>query len=292
MNEIQIFEYMQSQQVRTVTTEKGMWFVVADVCKVLDIANPRDAISTIDDEDKDDVGITDAIGRRQKTNVVNEAGLYELISKSRKPDAKKFKHWIFHDVIPSVIRKGYYIDKTAVAKSPEKIDALYDEVTALRVEEKEFFSRVKQYFAMATDYDPNNKEMQAFFAKLQNMFLYAVKAKTAIEIVMDKIDHEKERCGMVQDVPITKHNLAVSKNYLEAVELFQLRNLSNLYLNCLESFKVRDKKVTTQYLMTFFDQLLRNLNYSVLSGQNHPSCKQRDRVVQREYNLYKQDKIA
>ncbi len=64
-----------------------------------------------------------------------------------------------------------------------------------------------------------------------------------------------------------------------------------MYLNCLESFKIRDKKVTTEYLMTFFDQLLRDLKYSVMNGQDHPSVKQRDKVVQREYTLYKQRQI-
>lgn len=229
---------------------------------------------------------------RKKQWFINKAGAYRIILTSNSPKAEPFLRWLETEVIPSIESKGYYINKAAVAQSPEKVEALYDEVTALRVEEKAFFAKVKQYFAMATDYDPNNKEMQAFFAKLQNMFLYAITQHTAAEIVIDKIDHDKERCGMVQDVPVTKANLAVSKNYLEAVELYQLRNLSNLYLNCLESFKVRDHRVTTQYLMTFFDQLLRDLKYGVLSGQNHPSCKQRDRTVQREYNLYKQLQIA
>lgn len=287
-NEIQIFEYMQSQQFRTVTIENEVWFVVADVCKILGVSNPRDAISDIDDEDKNTVAITDGIRGNPNMNVISEHGLYELIIKSRKPDAKKFKHWIFHEVIPSVMRNGYYIDKTAVAKSPEKMDRLVDDVATIRVNERVFFAKVKQYFTMATDYDPNNKRMQAFFAVIQNRFLFAVTGHTACEIVIDKIDHDKERCGMVQDVPVTKANLAISKNYLDQIDLQQLINLCNLYLHCLESIKIRDRKVTTEYLMSFFDQLLRDLQYQVMNGQDHPSCKQRDRIVQREYNLYKQ----
>lgn len=290
-NEIQIFEYMQSQQVRTVIREDGMWFVAADVCKILDIGNPRQAISEIDKEDKGSVIISDGTspkGGNPNMNIINEAGLYELISKSRKPEAKKFKRWIFSEVIPSVMRKGYYIDKAAVAKSPEKVEALYDDASAIRGTEKNFFTKVKQYFAMAIDYDPHNKAMNDFFARLQNMFLFAITGHTAAEIVIKKIDHTKERCGMVQDVAVTKSNLTVSKNYLDVLELKQLITLSNLYLNCLESFKIRDKKVTTEYLMTFFDQLLHDLKYGVMSSQDHPSCKKRDQVVQREYNLYKQ----
>ena len=291
-NEIQIFEYMQSQQVRTVIINDETWFVVVDICKILDLTNPTKTISELDDEDKNTLTISEGIRGNPNMNVISEQGLLELICKSRKPDAKKFKRWIFTEVIPSVMRNGYYIDKKAVEASPEKADALYDDASTLRATERNFFAKVKQYFTMAVDYDPKSKSMNDFFARLQNLFLYAVTGKTAAEITISKIDHDKERCGMVQDVAVTKANLAISKNYLDQIELKQLINLCNMYLNCLESFKIRDKKVTTEYLMTFFDQLLRDLKYSVMNGQDHPSVKQRDKVVQREYTLYKQRQIA
>lgn len=291
-NEIQIFEYMQSQQVRTVIINDETWFVVVDICKILDLTNPTKTISELDDEDKDALTISDPIGRQQKTNVVNEAGLYELISKSRKPEAKKFKRWIFTEVIPSVMRNGYYIDKKAVEASPEKADALYDDAQTIRTEERIFFAKVKQYFTMAEDYDPTLQKVKDFFARLQNIFLVAVTGKPAANIVTTRIDHTKDRCGMVQDVSVTKSHLAISKNYLDVLELKQLKTLCDLYLNCLESFKIRSKKVTMDYLMTFFDDLLRRLNYSVMGEQHSQSVTQRDRVVQREYVLYKQQQIA
>ena len=227
-------------------------------------------------------------GGAQSKWFVDDAGMYRAIIKSDSPKADAFTEWVTAEILPTIEKQGYYIDKKAVEASPEKVEALYDDASTIRVTEKNFFTKVKQYFTMAIDYDPHNKAMNDFFARLQNMFLFAITGHTAAEIVIKKIDHTKERCGMVQDVAVTKSNLTVSKNYLDVLELKQLITLSNLYLNCLESFKIRDKKVTTEYLMTFFDQLLHDLKYGVMSSQDHPSCKQRDRVVQREYNLYKQ----
>ncbi len=248
------------------------------------IQTQEDFDSSSDDESKSQRG-----GAQSKW-FVDDAGMYRTIIKSDSPKADAFTEWVTAEILPTIEKQGYYIDKKAVEASPEKVDALYDDASTLRATERNFFAKVKQYFTMATDYDPENKRMQAFFAVIQNRFLFAVTGHTAIEIVIDKIDHEKERCGMVQDVPVTKANLAISKNYLDQIDLQQLINLCNLYLHCLESIKIRDRKVTTEYLMSFFDQLLRDLQYQVMNGQDHPSCKQRDRIVQREFNLYK--KIA
>jgi BRO family, N-terminal domain len=74
----------------------------------LDIANPRDAASRLDDDEKDAVGLADAIGRTQKTTIINESGLYSIILRSVKPEAKRFKKWITSEVLPSIRKTGGY----------------------------------------------------------------------------------------------------------------------------------------------------------------------------------------
>lgn len=94
--------------VRMHLQEGEPWFVLSDVCRVLEIKNPRDAAKRLDDDEKDDLGITDAIGRQQATTIVNESGLYSLILTSRKDAAKRFKRWVTHDVLPSLRKHGVY----------------------------------------------------------------------------------------------------------------------------------------------------------------------------------------
>jgi anti-repressor protein len=78
--------------VTTIIDENGNpWWVAKEVCGILGISNPRKATGDLDEDEKDGVTISDAIGRLQKTNIINESGLYSLILRSRKPEAKVFK---------------------------------------------------------------------------------------------------------------------------------------------------------------------------------------------------------
>lgn len=86
-----------------------IWFVAADVCKVLDIKNSRDALSGLEGDEKG-VAITDTLGGRQQVATINESGLYALIFRSRKDSAKVFRKWITSIVIPSIRKHGGYIN--------------------------------------------------------------------------------------------------------------------------------------------------------------------------------------
>lgn len=107
MNNIQIFRNEQFGAVRTVQQEENILFIAVDVCKALEIKNSRDAISRLDDDEKADVGLTDGSQKRYY-KVVNEYGLYNLVLSSRKPEAKAFKRWITHEVIPAIRKTGRY----------------------------------------------------------------------------------------------------------------------------------------------------------------------------------------
>ena len=95
------------QTVRTMTVDGDPWFVANDVCAVLDLGNPRSSLSLLDDDEKG-VHAVDTPGGQQGVTIVNEPGLYSLILRSRKPDAKAFKRWITHEVLPAIRRTGSY----------------------------------------------------------------------------------------------------------------------------------------------------------------------------------------
>ncbi|MBS2764018.1 phage antirepressor [Bacillus licheniformis] len=108
MDQLQkVFNY-QDQQVRTVVKDGEPWFVAKDVCDVLEIGNPSQALSRLDEDEKNTVILNEGIGNPNKT-IVNEPGLYSLILGSRKPEAKQFKRWITHEVIPTIRKTGGYV---------------------------------------------------------------------------------------------------------------------------------------------------------------------------------------
>lgn len=110
MNELQIFENKDFGKVRTVTLNGAPCFVAADICRALDIANSRDAVNRLDDDEKNTVVLTDGNRGNPNVTVVTESGLYSLVLGSRKPEAKQFKRWITHEVIPTIRKTGGYVN--------------------------------------------------------------------------------------------------------------------------------------------------------------------------------------
>lgn len=108
MNDLTVFQNDQFGQLRTVQKDGQPWFVAADVCRALEISNNRDALSRLDTDEKG-VALTDTPGGTQEMTVVSEPGLYSLVLGSRKPEARQFKRWVTHDVIPSIRSHGAYL---------------------------------------------------------------------------------------------------------------------------------------------------------------------------------------
>ena len=123
MNEIQVFNSQQFGQMRSIMKDNEPWFVAADVCSALEIINHKDALTRLDEDEKSGVALTDPHGREQITNCVNEPGLYSLVLGSRKPEAKAFKRWVTHDVIPSLRKHGMYATESTVEKMLNDPDA-------------------------------------------------------------------------------------------------------------------------------------------------------------------------
>ena len=106
MNELQIFNSEEFGEIRTITKDDEPWFVASDICRSLDLSNPTMAMQRIDDDEKSKFNLGLSGG---ETNCVNEYGLYSLVLASRKREAKDFKRWITHEVLPSIRKNGGYI---------------------------------------------------------------------------------------------------------------------------------------------------------------------------------------
>jgi prophage antirepressor-like protein len=102
MNDITIFNHL-GNDIRVTINERGEpLFVLKDICGALDLKNISDVASRLDEDGVGTTEVIDNLGRTQKTNVVTEAGLYEVIFMSRKPEAKAFRRWVFEEVLPSI----------------------------------------------------------------------------------------------------------------------------------------------------------------------------------------------
>lgn len=118
MNDIQVFKNDQFGTIRALRGDDGEpMFVAKDVCTALGLGNSRQALSRLDEDEKGVIS-TDTPGGEQKMQAVNEAGLYVLVLGSKKPEAKAFKRWVTHEVLPAIRRDGGYM--VARDETPEE----------------------------------------------------------------------------------------------------------------------------------------------------------------------------
>lgn len=111
MNDLQIFVY-NGEQLRTIQRADGLWWVLRDVCHVLELTTPARVAERLDDDEKAEVSLThissNGVEQKRTTTIINEPGLYAVILRSDKPNAKQFKRWVTHDVLPSIRKTGSY----------------------------------------------------------------------------------------------------------------------------------------------------------------------------------------
>ena len=161
-NALQVFEY-KGMNVRTIERDGEVWFVVKDVCDVLGLTNARMAVSELDDDEKMTVSNTDGHsgqrGGAQMFNVISEPGLYALVLKSRKPEAKEFSRWVRHEVLPAIRQHGGYLTPAKMEEALLNPDVIIRLAQALKAEREKITalteqveaSRPKVIFADAMD---------------------------------------------------------------------------------------------------------------------------------------------
>lgn len=168
MEGLQVFENAQFGQVRTITKDGQPWFIAVDVCRALDLGQVTNTIRRLDDDEKALISIKGISRGNDQVSIINEPGLYSLVLGSRKPEAKAFKRWITHEVIPSIRKNGGYIAGQETMTDDELL------ANALMVAQRKIEARDKQI-------EVQEKQIEAMHPKA--LFADAVSAsKTSILI--------------------------------------------------------------------------------------------------------------
>ena len=108
MNELQVFKY-SDKQVRTLLKDNQPWWVLKDVCDILQLTTPTRVAERLEDDEVSLTHIADNLGRKQETLIINESGLYNVILRSDKPEAKPFRKWVTGEVLPAIRKTGGYV---------------------------------------------------------------------------------------------------------------------------------------------------------------------------------------
>lgn len=132
MNELKIFNNERFGEVRTSIINDEPYFMLADVCRVLEIANPRNTLQRLNKNGVHNIDTIDSMGRTQQANFINESNLYKLAFTSRKKEAEEFTEWVTSEVLPSIRKHGGYV----VNKPMNQLEILAQSVKILQEQEQ------------------------------------------------------------------------------------------------------------------------------------------------------------
>jgi len=154
-NNLMIFENPEFGAVRSILIDGDPWFVAADVCKALELEKTNRALSRLDDDEKGAHSVSTP-GGRQRMSIISESGLYSLILGSRKPEARAFKRWITHEVIPSIRKHGAYMTDSlldALEAHPEAVPEYLNRLRSENARNRELNRRLRLALPKAEYYD-------------------------------------------------------------------------------------------------------------------------------------------
>lgn len=132
MNQVQKLFNFNENPIRTVVFNGEPYFIAKDVCDVLGLTNPTMALQKLDEDERAKFNL----GRQGETNIVNEYGLYNLVLTSRKPEAKQFKRWVTHEVLPSIRKHGAYMTENILEQAIGNPDFMIGLLSSLKEEQE------------------------------------------------------------------------------------------------------------------------------------------------------------
>jgi len=211
--------------VRVIQDEKGEpWFVLSDVCKILELSNPTMVAQSLDVDDLSSIEVIDNIGRKQKANAVNESGLYQVIFQSRKPEAKQFKRWVTSEVLPTIRKTGGYVSKddlfidTYLRFADEKTKIMFKQtLQTIRIQNEELSRKEKEIQSM--------KPKVEYFDDLVDRKLLTNFRDTAKELKIKQKDFVE---FLIQNRFIYRDSKGQLKPYSQYTpELFEIKEWAN-----------------------------------------------------------------
>lgn len=146
MNELSIFHY-HDNEIRTIERDDGVWWVLADVCKVLDVKNITDTANRLEDDERGRFNL----GRQGEAWIINESGLYNVILRSDKPEAVPFRRWVTHEVLPAIRKHGAYMTPETLEAALCNPDTIIQIATALKAEQEKTKALQAANAALAVD---------------------------------------------------------------------------------------------------------------------------------------------
>ena len=205
----------------------------------------------------------------------------------RSPRGTQFRKWA-NENLSEYLTKGFILDDQRLKNPdgrPDYFDELLERIRDIRASEKRFYQKVRDLFALSSDYDSTDKATQNFFAETQNKLIYAVTKMTSPEIILSRADSSKPNMNLTswKGKIVRKQDIYISKNYLTQDELDTLNRLVTIFLETAELRVKMRKDLTLKFWEDNVDKLISDNDFPLLDDEGSRSRIQADKKVEEIY---------
>lgn len=202
----------------------------------------------------------------------------------------QFRQWANQNLAAYMI-KGFVMDDARL-KNPDGRPDYFDELLArirdIRASEKRFYQKVRDLFALSSDYDATDKATQMFYAETQNKILFAITGKTAAEIVVSRANANEPNMALTswKGTIVRKQDIFIAKNYLNADEIDSLNRFVVVFLETAELRAKNRQDITMNFWRENIDKILELNDKAILQGKGSISNEQMEKMIANLYEIY------
>lgn len=290
-------------------SEENIWLTQKKMAELFDTSIPNINMHLKNIFDSKELNINSVIkeflitaddGKNYKTKMYNLETIIAVGYRINSERGTQFRQWAT-GILKNYIQKGYALDsdrmKYGSRFSARYFDDLYEEIKDIRTSERRIYQKITDIYATAIDYSPKAYESKEFFATVQNKLHFAITGKTAAEIVVGRVNSEKEKMGLTSwrkspTGKIMPSDVVIAKNYLDKKELTHLNRIGNMYLDYAEMQAARGRAMTMAAWIEKLNAFLKFSEFEILTNSGKISHEVAETLALKEFEKYRveQDK--
>lgn len=233
---------------------------------------------------------TAADGKKYKVAFYSLDMILAVGFRVRSPRGTQFRRWA-NSTLKEYLQKGFVLDSERLKNPdgrPDYFDELLAKIRDIRTSEKRFYQKLRDLFALSSDYDKTDRATMLFFAETQNKLIYGVTGKTAAELILSRADASQPNMALTswQGSIVRRKDIYTAKNYLTADELDTLNRLVTIFLESAEFRVKRRKDLTLPFWRSSVDKLLEDHDVPLLASSGKVSRRQMEERVNDIYTAF------
>ena len=285
-------------QIKLRAKDHTVWLTQREMAQLFDVSTDNVGLhlkNIFADGELDAVSVTEessvtaADGKNYLTKLYNLDAILAVGYRVRSPRGVQFRRWA-STILKEYLTKGFVMDDERL-KNPDGRPDYFDEMLArirdIRASEKRFYQKVRDLFALSSDYDKTDKATQVFFATVQNLLIYAVTQKTAAELITARANAADPNFGLLawKGDKVRKTDIVVAKNYLTEDEIDTLNRLVVIFLETAELRAKGKQETQMAFWKQNVDQIITSNGFPLLT---HAGSISHDQMEARTGELYLQ----